>query len=383
MPAKTRYYILNKISLSLLLLIAVSVIASLIYSYSRFRTTLVQTTREAESYPYPTVSFCPGFHNHRRGDFPWLIPKTSSDRNRTVENFPATRTLAEQLWKETTYDLKEFLSDIDITFSNETALTFKSPDDLHCLTTDTLDTMFGRCYSMTLNCSHQFDIVYWNLIFDLGAINRSAMSLHFHDRKEAAIFGLNMNFWLLSSSNKPIVINSAVDIAIQRWVKSWSSGMDLEDYLTCEQETFSKSLNFRKLCWAPMFESCLAYATLGMDYIFDTCPDYYHFTLAYVELTSAMNSLSVQGSHRCTRPKTEVTYATKPKESEAPILGFTDKDGLAFACIYYNNDQVYLEEEYVLIDLGTLMSSIGGIVGAILGWSLLDAIDFCLKSLFA
>ncbi len=41
---------------------------------------------------------------------------------------------------------------------------------------------------------------------------------------------------------------------------------------------------------------------------------------------------------------------------------------------YFTSTDVIVSEEYVLLDLGTLLSVIGGNIGMFLGWSALDLI---------
>ncbi len=40
--------------------------------------------------------------------------------------------------------------------------------------------------------------------------------------------------------------------------------------------------------------------------------------------------------------------------------------------LYFGSTEVIVSEEFVMVDLGTLLSNVGGAVGMFLGWSVLD-----------
>ncbi len=214
------------------------------------------------------------------------------------------------------------------------------------------------------------------------SINRSDIFLHIHERPEGAVFGLNMNFWYLDAAGEEVASKSILDMPIERWNHRSMTGVDtIEDYVKCEQETFSKNLNLSSVCWAPMFEAALEYATLGTNHSFRPCRSYLGFAYTYYQITQAMGSLGQDSD--CTKPKSEVSFQTNLKESLAPIKGFTDTEGMTCVCIYYDTGELYIEEEYMLINLSSLLSSIGGIIGVILGWSLLHLVNFCLKRFYS
>ncbi len=64
--------------------------------------------------------------------------------------------------------------------------------------------------------------------------------------------------------------------------------------------------------------------------------------------------------------KKEVTPSVALLRDESNV------DATKIFLYYKDNHEVLVETEYVLMDLGGLLSGIGGIVGALLGWSALD-----------
>ncbi len=155
MTSKSNYSIIHKFFVLALSLVALTIAGNQIYNYSQFRTTIATKSEFSESFPYPSISFCPGFHDHRRHDFPWFLPRRKMDYFRKVENFPRTRVTAQKLWNEVTYDVKDFLRWVEITYENETVETMPSSLGGECLKVSQLDTMSGKCYTLTLNCSSQ------------------------------------------------------------------------------------------------------------------------------------------------------------------------------------------------------------------------------------
>ncbi len=167
---------------------------------------------------------------------------------------------------------------------------------------------------------------------------------------------------------------------LRRTIHQYTTGMDIEEYVKCEQETFSNNLNLSSVCWAPMFDAALSYAALGIDYSLRPCRTYQQFGITFFKIMAAMNVLgAAEQRSGCQTPKTEMTFDTELRQSMAPLMGFTEKSGMTSICIYYDSRQVQIEEEFVLMDMSSLTSSIGGVIGAILGWSILDFVKFCLR----
>ncbi len=155
MSSKTRYSILYSLGLAALFVLALAIAVNQIYNYFQFRTTIVHKTENATSFPFPSVSVCPGFGSNLDEDFPWLLPRSPFDLARVVDNFPRTTIAAKKLWKESTFDAKDFIKWVEITYANETSKTMSLGREGNCLEIKQLDTMSGKCYTFTLNCSSQ------------------------------------------------------------------------------------------------------------------------------------------------------------------------------------------------------------------------------------
>ncbi len=155
MNAKTRYSILYSLGLAALFILALAIVTNQIYNYFQFRTTIIHKTENATSFPFPSVSFCPGFGSNLDEDFPWLLPRNRFDLFRVVDNFPRTKIAAKKLWKESTFDAKDFIKWVEITYANETSDTLSLGREGNCFEIKQLDTLSGKCYTFTLNCSAQ------------------------------------------------------------------------------------------------------------------------------------------------------------------------------------------------------------------------------------
>ncbi len=220
----------------------------------------------------------------------------------------------------------------------------------------------------------------------MDKVNRSNIFLFLHERHEAAVFGLNNNFWYLSTTGKNVATKSIMDMPLRRTIHQYTTGVDIEEYVKCEQKSFSNNLNLSSVCWAPMFDAALSYAALGTDYSLRPCRIYNEFGSTFFDIMAAMNVLGeeeqlgeAEQRNGCQTSKMEMTFETELRQSMAPLMGFTEKSGMTSICIYYDSRQVQIEEEYVLMDMSSLTSSIGGVIGAILGWSILDFVKFCIR----
>ncbi len=149
-------------------------------------------------------------------------------------------------------------------------------------------------------------------------------------------------------------------------------GVSTEEYYDCLRDLASKYVddvtgrgNSSTLCRMPSDEAFMSFAHGELDAL-EPCTTRERYVRS---LDRMYEILDVLLRSPCPRPKEEVTYATFEKDLLLPIQ---IKNGISKVHLYYDSTDVTVTEEYRLIDLGTLLSTLGGLIGMFLGWSLLD-----------
>ncbi len=132
-------------------------------------------------------------------------------------------------------------------------------------------------------------------------------------------------------------------------------------------------------CMLPAFSSIFDYLSprsIRDRSKIDPCATQGDARRAMQTVVDFLNSL---GRHsRCPGPQEEVTYRTS--KMEVAVLP-EQTAGLTEVYLYFASSDVRVAEEYALLDLGILLSSLGGTIGMFLGWSALDLVRAACRNL--
>lgn len=371
-----------------------ALVAVQVEKYRKGSTIFVQKSVRPEVLRFPAVSFCPGFKDERAQV--WALPLMyhSRENGLAVEDFPPDRGSSDRLWREVTYDLGEALGILVLHHGGAGAgenATVVAGGDLmgrgsegHVRVRE-VNTMAGRCYTLSFAASgpRRAELRSLNLVFNLTSATKGRMGLHFHQYPESAAFGLSNNFWMLEATSSSVHPGEVVDISLTAMVRDKESGSTEVEYFECAfgfldnrvREEVLSSSGASALCMSPMFEGLLSHAA-GTAGLLRQCRTYDEFSASASSIDGILRDLLASP---CAAPRTSVTYAPNRKETEMLMW---NPDGLTHVELYFESDEEVLNEEYLLLDGGALVSGAGGIVGMLLGWSALDTIRTVLFGLF-
>jgi len=139
-----------------------------------------------------------------------------------------------------------------------------------------------------------------------------------------------------------------------------------DDYLKCV-DTYAKDLLKQQLeeynetfCWIPQADFLIESGDV------EACKTYKEITTVsdYVYYASGE---AAKGHHGCKKPC--VVPRVKVTPLKAPLYIYNDVVDLF---LHWEDDKVYIEEEYLLVDFNGFLSGLGGSLGLFLGFSCLD-----------
>ncbi len=344
---------------------------------------------------YPHFSFCPGFKVEEEGSSLWA-PRTvtsvsglysvqdddsaaknknSAAKNKTV--YYSEETIL-AIWEASTFSLEEVMTTALIQKSdfslNQAYVPSKGGEQPDCLSVTQHDTMLGRCYTLSVPCSARQEVPSLAILFNLSATTNRRMSLYVYDEFSNGHLGLNHNFWTLPVKWEKLSADSMVEYGMQKKVRKNAEGVSVRDYMACVNRALVKNLDQviksnRNFCWSPSFGSLLNYSAAASKGV-ASC-----LSRESTQLATGVVIQVVRLSYRardCHRPRQEASYAMMTNAIETSSK---ETRGTSQGIFYYDSTDVIMSEEYVLLDLGTLLSTFGGVIGMFLGWSALGIVE--------
>ena len=118
-------------------------------------------------------------------------------------------------------------------------------------------------------------------------------------------------------------------------------------------------------CFHHSLESVLQSRAKELPY----CLDFLNYTCSNLRAMDALYKAMMARTSGCSRPRVSTKYMVQTREDHAMVL--RDKE-LALMYLYYETTEIIQETEYILVEFCQAFSSIGGSMGLLLGWSLLD-----------
>ncbi len=355
---------------SSVLLGAVFVLISIqVAKYIKGDTTIAYGTEEPEVLPFPVVSFCPGFKPDAADNFLEFV---------SADNEEAT----EAAWDKLTFSLEDLVQHVALLtpYGMQEHKVEPPASSSECLKIQKLDTYSGKCYSIIATCPDQS---FWVLAakFRLENVYQRRLNLYIHHYVEDAPFGFNRNFWLFPTAMVEVHHLQKVDVVMKKTVRMARSGAESgKDTVDCVKnhllDSTSASVNTSLLCLSPRFRSLfgLVPGIAGLPGL-KPCRGMEDSWRGQVGAEAVIQQLG-GAMKACRGPKERVSYQAEVREA-TPSLTLLNLDGgnVTRAFFAYDDRSVYLEEEYVLLDFGGMLSAVGGFVGMFLGWSLLHVAE--------
>ncbi len=351
-----------------------------VVKYNQDYTTYTERTEKKKFLWYPPISFCPGFKTHYKATAIWFHFYDKFDINATV--FPETKEALRHLWEETTFRLGEIVQSVRLTRNGIAVHSLdprkRNPKSEECIDVKEQSTYSGRCYTLNFPCSKDNFIGAVALKFKLSKIARKSMSWYIHENLVDALFGLNSNYWLLPATNEKVSANEVLEFALHKKIQRKYDGASTEAYYECIQRQLTalvgNLVEQNAMCMAPIFEALFSFSTLDIAAI-KSCTNYEEYIKTYSNVSSIL--VALYWSH-CEHPSMKVTYTTSKKEL---LLPSETTSGTGTVYLFYDSRDMTISEEYKLLDLGILLSTLGGFIGMFLGWSLLDVAKFLCHTL--
>ena len=247
-------------------------------------------------------------------------------------------------------------------------------------------TLSGKCYTLLHRCLVQVTSQY-TLYFNLSSRPKSDLSVYLHD--ERGYIALNLvrtnyirqifrentkkilffqNYW-----HSPVSVVSApagldTDAMISKTVILRESELTSEEYFRCWDEhraDIVSGWDHKDVCYFPSLGSLLD------KYYFKngTTIPYCRSSRDYFRTQRLFLDLLLLTLESCPKPRREETHSCTALRQETVLPGRR-----ALLRVYYETQDVAVEQEYLLLDLGALLAAVGGFVGMVLGWSLQDCL---------
>ena len=367
--------------------IVLSLATKQVVKYARDYTTYTERAEKERFLPYPPISFCPGFKTRKKKAAIWshsynslnLFPDNLANTNATT--FPETVEALAQAWEETTFALDEFVKAVSlIQVGSIRHVLYPTKGGLksaECIKVSEHSTFSGRCYTVSFPCSKDSFLSAAKVLLNLTGMTRGSLHWYIHENVQDGIFGMN-NFWLLPATKEKAFVNEIREFALKKKIQREQEEVSTEAYYGCIQRLLSSLLarlaKQNGTCMAPTFESLLSFSTLHLG-TFEPCTNQQAFVQSYSNIIDVLLALYWSP---CKHPSLKVMYTVSNQEV---LLPYEAMSGLSDVRLYYDSRDVTISEEYKLMDLGSLLSTFGGLVGMFLGWSLLDVARFLCHTL--
>ncbi len=348
------------------------------------RITIARAVEPSPDLVLPAISFCPGFKlEELRGRWPLFFDQEDPDWSQYDDKFPRTRREAEEAWDQVTVQLEDIL--IHVSLQGEDGFNNYPPSDLlkkgavPCVHFVEHSTFSGKCYSLVPTCkvTAKYNI---GLKFNTSHFTTSKMDLYFHHPK--ASLGLNANFWPGSSVNVEELdpdVNIA-DFALTKMKhinNDGKIGFKEEDFydcvndLACRKMTELANAN-SSFCLFPSMKS-LAGKEAGA---FSPCTDVRNYYMSSFTSVFVLNAMHNPPKEECPKPEAWTSHSvSRRRDRNAGTRGTTN------VYIFYDTTDMVVEEEYLLMDDLAFLAAVGGTMGILLGWSILDVARLVFKTL--
>ncbi len=347
-----------------------------VIKYTKGHTTYTERREYYSFLSYPYVSFCPGFKPHAESDHLW-IPKLMTSVELSHVNGghpkPFPKGYVHELWMSTTYNFEEVVSQVRV-------YNLDLGDLQDCWEVKTIWTVSGRCYILSLPCSEKQMVNGLNIAFNMSLLKRS-LSLYIHNELSDAFFGLNDNYWLQTVSWERLNKEESTIVGLKKHVKKHTRGVTNREYFACVKKVFRQlAVEVTEadptFCMSPSFGGLLE-ALPPPELQIQNCTDQ-NATLKSVRAFGGLLS-RLYFNVPCPLETEMVNYHSHKKKMNIPegLL----KEGMSEVYLYYESLEVVFAEEYALLDVGTLFSTLGGIIGMFLGWSALHVVTILCQAL--
>ncbi len=379
-----------------------------ILKFSEGHTTYSEKKERHLRLRYPHVTFCPGFKDRAESAL-WTrdnLASTFADDDAGPDggdvggirsgNFSEEELRA--LWTATTFDLGEVLPLVLIATATEGGRRGRGggeqkeqrydvrrdgvPPD--CLDVRGHDALLGRCYTLSFPCSdlsgpaRRVDSV--DLLFNVSAIPKGRLSLYFHDELDDLYLGVNENYWALPVTWKSLHRDEVMELGLRKRVRKNDGGVSTREHFRCLRELLRKDLDPEltsggDVCLFPTFANFLGFLYHNASVV-GHCDSYQKMLRARSTMFDLLLVLFYRYQDFCRAPSEEVTYEVSTRDT--PVLRTA---GLSQVYVFFTSTDVMVTVEYALLDLGTLLSTLGGVIGMFLGWSALDLVRTCCSAL--
>ncbi len=365
----------TSLSVALLSLTTLTLVAFQVQKYMDGQTTVCKSTEVQSTFTMPAMSFCPGMKQDVIDEMSWTLWEQYANLevlNSTM--FPTDRQSADSYWEAATFSIEEVLAAVGIS-TIETNLQWLQVQALllgkdACLRIRQLDTLAGKCYTLEARCpivpgENSYVVLYFNL----SMIVRNEIKLILHDPRYN--LGLNDNYWPAPVSVVPIKMGEMAEVLLAKRLVKRRSGNSVEKSFEClgkmiedAAEKLAKHLDF---CFFPSFGSILEHVaapwkTANLTY----CQSYIGYQASMRRVVRPFLIGLFESGCVSSREIYDVDtrYYERPVRREAaPVF------------VYFGTDELTVEKEYVLMDMPSLLSAVGGFVGMLLGWSVLDMVQ--------
>ncbi len=351
------------------------------------KVTVARSVEPRSELPMPAISFCPGFKREAL-EGRWPLSFGDDFDPSQYPDFPRSKEEMMAAWDEAAVRLEDLVIEISFSGADGVAKNKYKPSELlvdgnngsvhECVHFEQHDTFTGRCFSLVYTCPvpAKRNI---NVLFNTSSFTTSKLDLHFHH--PGAFLGLNGNFWP-GPAIQVLELDPDVRLAdfaltrIRHTNKDYRRGFTEDDFYACVNRLARKKM--KKLAEGRNSSFCLfpSMGSLAGDEAGDFSPctdlrDYYTSTWrSFAVLTDVHNSLGGE----CPRPGSWGLHSVSQRRDRN-----AGREGVASAYFYYDTTDVTVEEEYLLVDNLSFVAAVGGTMGILLGWSILDVVKLALK----
>ncbi len=267
-------------------------------------------------------------------------------------------------WRSMTFNMEETF--IEIQLPNDAYLTVPNENSMTISVSgfelEMSHTVSGNCFTLLLDDPLQGHSY---LTVRLNITNTAPLAIYLHHRKSMS--GLNNNFWFGPTVGETVMTEMGLDLVLYK--RKSKKRYPERDWLTEEQRyacltqyVTDKLKGDPLICYHVAFDSILGPFRSGLK----VCPTLGDFLATYKEIKYLL-----WNSHKkCPPALDETTYSVSRRES--PVMSPDENSKVVDLYVSYGSMSVLLEEEYELMDFGTLLGAVGGAMGMLLGWSFLD-----------
>ncbi len=372
-PWKSRSSLAFGLTQAILIGTVTTLIIIQVIKYKRGFTTYTERREKNSVLALPPISFCPGFKTDKSFVWDHRLDEEAVNVSAVSSAFPVTETGARQSWDESTFSVKEFIVSITLRNSHSSNFVYRpGGEKTDCIDVKERSTITGKCYTVSFPCEPGSRLVQTQIYLDLEGVARRKLFAYIHPRLDDAPFGLNNNYWLHPATGEVLPAEEVTELGLMKSVKRERSGSDTQEFYRCQKRLLLQlldELDEKRFCMVPMFGAIFDFSGKNASSVFRPCETHESFRESYSSIEGVLNTLYWDEVTPCLQNAEEITYSATRKTMIMPVASKPDRATLH---VFYDSTDVTITEEYVLMDAGALLSTVGGLVGVFLGWSLLD-----------